>query len=144
MNKRINHKAVKVELTALQIRALTRLLPNAIMDTGSNNFARAYREVLRKISVASLFVIDLQPPARTPVVVKPDPDGQNARRAEWAAIALDAFQGETGTDDEDVLADLLCDLLHWCDREGYAFKEALRRGKSHYEAETTDPEVANA
>ena len=144
MRKRINHRTVSVELTALQISALERLLPNAISDTGSNKAAASYRQILRKIGPARLFVA---PPAtagdRTPAVVKPDPDGKNAERAGWAETALRAFQEDVGTDDEDMLADLLSDLMHWCDREGYVFAEALRRGSYHYGEETSaDPEVA--
>ena len=142
MRKRINHKTVSVELTALQIGALCRLLPNAISDTGSNKAAASYRQILKKAQVSTLFLLPAE--TREKVVAfatKPDPDGKNADRAEWAETALRAFQEETGTDDEDMLADLLCDLMHWCDREGYAFKEALRRASSHYGEETRDPEA---
>jgi hypothetical protein len=142
MNKRI--KPTNLPLTARQLYALIQLLSDGMTDTGSNEKAALYAQMLRKADVRTLFV--RQPPV-TPVVpkiVKPDPDEKNADRARWAEAALICFQIETGTDDEDALADLLCDLMHWCDREGYAFKEALRRAKSHYGEETTDPEVANA
>jgi hypothetical protein len=61
----------------------------------------------------------------------------NDNRAEWAAEALRQFQSITGTDDEDALGDLLCDLMHWSDRNNYDFDAALSRARMHYEAETT-------
>ena len=45
-----------------------------------------------------------------------DPEDMNDDRSEWAAEALSAFQRVTGTEDEDALGDLLCDLMHSCDR----------------------------
>jgi hypothetical protein len=60
----------------------------------------------------------------------------NDRRAAWAAVALRAFRLVTGTDDEDALGDLLCDLMHWSDRNDYDFEAALSRARWHYEAET--------
>jgi hypothetical protein len=65
-----------------------------------------------------------------------DPENTNDDRAEWAAVALDALQRLTGTDDEDALGDLLCNLMHWCDRNECGFNAALSRARLHYEAET--------
>ena len=70
--------------------------------------------------------------------VPPDPEGQNDARAEWAGSALRFFQRSTGTDHSDALSDLLCNLLHWCDRNGLDFERELERGKCHYDEETTD------
>jgi hypothetical protein len=67
----------------------------------------------------------------------PDPENMNNDRAEWAASALRQFQCVTGTDYEDSLGDLLCDLMHWCDRNNFDFGLALNRARGHYEAETT-------
>jgi hypothetical protein len=67
----------------------------------------------------------------------PDPEGMNDKRAAWAAIAIAAFQKATGTEDEDALCDLLADLRHWADRQGYDFEAASARANNHYEAETT-------
>lgn len=69
---------------------------------------------------------------------KPDPDGMNDIRAEWAGISLIAFQTTTGTDECDALADLLCDLMHWADRNGQDFEAMLERAKNNYEAETME------
>ena len=66
----------------------------------------------------------------------PDPENQNDERAEWAASALRDFQRRTGTDDEDTLSDLLCDLMHWSDRNNCDFGAELSRARMHYEAET--------
>ena len=65
-----------------------------------------------------------------------DPDGQNADRERWAYAAMMAFQRETGTDEEDILADLLCDLQHWASRNQVDFDAELRRANMHFEAET--------
>ena len=71
-----------------------------------------------------------------PAPLPPDPDGMNFDRASWADQAISAFRGATGTDREDALSDLLADLMHWADRAGYGFDEALDRARAHYEAET--------
>jgi len=66
----------------------------------------------------------------------PDPEGMNDSRAEWAGAALSSFMMVTGTDEEDALGDLLADLMHWADRNGYDFDAALDPGRWHYDAET--------
>jgi hypothetical protein len=66
----------------------------------------------------------------------PDPDNMNDRRARLAGAALSTFMKETGTDQEDALADFLADLMHWADRNNQAFDAALDRARFHYEAET--------
>jgi hypothetical protein len=69
----------------------------------------------------------------------PDPDGRNHDRAAWAKVALDAFMRETGTDLEDALYDLLCDLMHLSDRVPFDFEAALIHAKDLYLAETGQP-----
>jgi hypothetical protein len=61
----------------------------------------------------------------------------NKDRAEWAAAALRHFQCTTGTDYDDALSDLLCDLRHWCNREKVSFGSALKRAEEHYDVETS-------
>lgn len=61
----------------------------------------------------------------------------------WAQTALDAFAKTTnmdaaGEDDSTVLADLLTDLMHWCDDNGVDFKSTLAASINRY-----DEEVAN-
>ncbi len=65
----------------------------------------------------------------------PDPESMNDDRAAWASEALERFQAVTGTDREDSLADLLCDLMHWSDRNNFDFEAALDRARWHYSAE---------
>jgi hypothetical protein len=66
----------------------------------------------------------------------PDPEGMNDARAEWADEAIQTFIARTGTDLEDSLGDLLCDILHWCDRNNFDFEIALDRAQDHYKEET--------
>jgi hypothetical protein len=70
-------------------------------------------------------------------LLPPDPEGMNDDRAEWAAAALDHFQCTTGTDYESAIVDLLCDLMHWCDRNDSDIEAALSVARMHYEAETS-------
>ena len=66
-----------------------------------------------------------------------DPEGMNDDRAAVAYSALEAFQGLTGTDPGDAVSDLLCDLMHWCDRNSdEGFDVALTRARAHYAEET--------
>jgi hypothetical protein len=70
----------------------------------------------------------------------PDPENMNADRASWAEAAIRQFQIETGTDWDDCVKDLLCDLMHFCDRNTggttFDFEAALTTARMHYEAET--------
>jgi hypothetical protein len=74
-------------------------------------------------------------------VIPPDPENMNADRAKWAATALRAFRKATGADAEEALGDLLCDLMHWSDRNNFDFDAALDRARMHYEAETARDEA---
>jgi len=59
----------------------------------------------------------------------------NEDRATWAHAALRSFQWETGSDFTDALADLMADLMHWCDRYGFEFNDELERAREHYATE---------
>lgn len=68
----------------------------------------------------------------------------NEDRAEWAWRALEAFAKQTGQDTnggdlkydrEIVVSDLLCDLMHLCDRDGIDFNLALQNGQDNYREE---------
>lgn len=59
----------------------------------------------------------------------------NLARALTAATALAAFKRATRTDDEDLLPDLLCNLLHYAGQSGIDFDAMLERARSNYEAE---------
>jgi hypothetical protein len=67
----------------------------------------------------------------------PDPEHMNEQRAGWAAHALDAFNAATGTEPENLLSDLLCDLMHWADRHEGNFAAELARATRSYVEETT-------
>lgn len=71
-----------------------------------------------------------------------DCEGMNSKRADWAGAALAEFQEQTGTDDGDAISDLVCDLLHLCDREGDRYGRSalkqIKRGLYAYESEITD------
>jgi hypothetical protein len=61
---------------------------------------------------------------------------QNEKRAEWAQGAIDSFQDITGTDDEDAISDLLCDMMHLCDsNDGPDFLSEVARARGHYDYE---------
>jgi hypothetical protein len=65
----------------------------------------------------------------------------NLERAEWAEAVLPHFQSATGTDDDNALPDLLCDLLHWSDREDFNFQDALDTARMHHQAECAEQEA---
>ena len=62
----------------------------------------------------------------------------NYDRAEWAAKTLDAFMSIVRTDPEDALGDLLCDLRHWCDREGVDFDAVVASSGRMYRTEVAE------
>ncbi len=80
---------------------------------------------------------------KKPAALPPDPEGMNDDRAGWAETALQAFMAETGTDVEDALSDLLCDLQHLCDRFPALgdFATQAARAAQAYEEETMAFEV---
>lgn len=80
------------------------------------------------------------PRPNRPRPIPPDPDGWNDRRAGWAGEALDKFVEATRSESLDVLADLLCDLKHWCDRNGMSFSRELERACGLYKEETMAPQ----
>jgi len=69
----------------------------------------------------------------------------NEERAAWAEVALLAFGRQTGTARKSVgdsdeafllVADLLADLAHWCDRNKVDLPSALASATQYYQAET--------
>lgn len=73
----------------------------------------------------------------SPNQLPPDTLGMNGQRSEWAEEAVRKFQRETLCDDEDVLCDLLCNLMHWADRNNMDFDTELARARDHYTRETS-------
>ena len=65
----------------------------------------------------------------------PDPDGQNDDRAKWAENALALFAKETDADKDDGsqdISDLICDLMHACDRRREDFCQLLNWAEDNY------------
>jgi hypothetical protein len=87
-------------------------------------------------------VINRQPAALT--VVPPlagiplDPDGMNEFRADLAQAALSAAVVDP-TAPVDGVAFLLSYLMHYCDRTGVNFEQALRSATRYYAVETGEP-----
>ncbi len=72
----------------------------------------------------------------------PDPDGANDLRAEFAQAAIDKHgevTGATAAGDADCnFDDLLCNLFHWCDRNGRDMAQAMLAARRCYKEEITD------
>jgi hypothetical protein len=68
----------------------------------------------------------------------------NETRAGWAQEAVERFQARTRTDDDDAVADLLCNLMHLCNQSPdiYGpFAAALRRAEFNFEAELDEASI---
>ena len=66
----------------------------------------------------------------------PDPELMNDERAEWAESVLDLYQRITRCDREPALRDLLCGMMHWCDRNNENFDESLAWAEDYYYEDT--------
>jgi len=66
----------------------------------------------------------------------------NSDRAACAEAAVEAFMQACATDREDAITDLIGNLCHLCDMEGTDPLAAVRRGLSHYYAETHHEQLA--
>ena len=69
----------------------------------------------------------------------------NVERAAWAGEAVNAFCCEThgqpffrlGAEDQaDVIGDLLCNLRHYCQLNGFDFAERDKQGAEHFAHES--------
>jgi hypothetical protein len=76
------------------------------------------------------------------MTLPPDPENLNNDRTEWAGDAVAAFMQATGTEPENALPDLLCDLMHWADRNEECFDSCLEHARNHYAEETSAPAQA--
>ncbi len=66
-------------------------------------------------------------------------DPNNAMRAEAARQALEAVPSKYGAVDEDAVVDLIADLLHLGNREGYAASGVLlARAAMNFDAEVKE------
>lgn len=68
----------------------------------------------------------------------PDPENLNHERAQWADVALVAFNRATGAEGEENVHDLIADLHHWCDRAGHDFDKLLAHAQDCYAGETME------
>jgi len=80
-----------------------------------------------------------------PIDATADEGTTNEERAGWAEAALLAFGQRTGAissaigDREEpflVVADLVADLAHWCDRNDVDLQSATQYATRHYQIET--------
>lgn len=65
----------------------------------------------------------------------------NTTRAQFAALALKSFSDRVSPLGEELptlIGDLLANLMHLCDAAGIDFKDRLRNGRMHYDAEILD------
>ncbi len=62
----------------------------------------------------------------------------NLQRAACVEQAIIVYREHTGTNQEDVLADLLCDLMHWSDAKAENFGAALISARANYMRNFTD------
>jgi hypothetical protein len=75
------------------------------------------------------------------MMLPPDPEMMNDERAAWAWKAIEMFMDVTGCDESAALADLMCNLMHACDRfrdEIGGFDEQLDRARGFYREETSE------
>lgn len=66
---------------------------------------------------------------------------ENDMRATYAQTVITAFVRDTGMNNEDdqtILADLLANLMHWCDRNPANFESCLYDARMHYAAEVEE------
>lgn len=57
--------------------------------------------------------------------------------AKHAEVAISAFIAGNGEATGHVVADLIADLQHWCDKHNVSFHSELERGRQYYSEETT-------
>lgn len=65
-----------------------------------------------------------------------DPAADTERRADRGRKLLERYMAMTGTDEDAVLGDLLADLRHMADRDGYDYGLADARAESYHVEET--------
>lgn len=68
-----------------------------------------------------------------------DPDDMNELRADRAQTAVDTHDEACldYEDEETSIAELLCNLMHLCDRNGVDFVEQFHRARANYASETS-------
>ncbi len=51
---------------------------------------------------------------------------------------IDEYKVQFGSDDEDALTDILTNLMHWADANGYDFTQELNRAVNMFQGEQAD------
>lgn len=104
--------------------------------TDQDTFSTELEAIITEMSASAA----MPEPARTaePANLPPDPEGLNWWRAKLAGSALAQYIDLTDTDREDALGDLLCNLMHLCDRDAElgSFDAQLERARRGYRMET--------
>jgi hypothetical protein len=67
----------------------------------------------------------------------PDPEKMNADRAKRAHDMMQEFWHVTDDVPEHPFAEILCDFMHWADRNGVHFDDSLARAREYYSLETS-------
>jgi hypothetical protein len=71
-------------------------------------------------------------------------DVTNEDRADWAAVACEAFADITGQNMEEdlpeIIGDLIANLLHLANQQGMCAEDRLENGRMHYDAEIAEEE----
>lgn len=81
---------------------------------------------------------EVHPPARESNKLPPNADGLNEVRADRADLAIQTFLIESSAEWDGSVRDLLCAMMHWCDKYGEDFEEALDCARVDYR-DQTDP-----
>ena len=70
-----------------------------------------------------------------------DPDGGNDRRAKQARRTIGAYRDLTGAKRKNAVSELICDLMHLCDRDRHfrKFERAMDLAHELYEEQTAEP-----
>jgi hypothetical protein len=133
-------KAVEALLDSGMVEAVA-TLENKEVDQSAARFATSL-EIGRPAQVGT----NRAPATSAPVKPLPEDPGElNDDRALRAQAALAIFQGGTGCDQGDGVANLLSALIQHCDRNGLVFDDELRRARNHCEGDTfEDPSLMHA
>lgn len=67
----------------------------------------------------------------------PDPEKMNEHRANRANSMMQEFWHSTDDVPEQPFAEILCDFMHWADRNGVHFADSLARARVYYALETS-------
>jgi hypothetical protein len=87
--------------------------------------------------ILPLFTINPRGTTMKMGTLPPDPEKMNDDRANRGAVIIRQFQNMTGYCSRHALESLLCDLMHWADRNRARFDDDLSAARIYYAAETS-------